>query len=143
MAYTLNPSQTLPYGEGTQFTPNDSNGIVNYSSGYIVMDSSSVVAVVVPIGFHPRKIRIVDVTSAAAYLNNNYAEVELLDFMQTVLANSTIVTKTAATTGAVDKVLDTTGLITVGTDAAGTERTFTISASALQASHTYVFEATA
>jgi hypothetical protein len=142
MAYTLNPNVALPYGEGTQFIPNDSNGIVNYSSGYITMDGSAAVAVQVPVGFHPRKIRIVDVTSAAAYLNNaTAAEVEYLDFMAAVVAGATILTKTTA--GAPAKTLDATGLITIGTDAAGTERTFTIAATALQPSHTYVFEAIA
>jgi hypothetical protein len=142
MAFTLNPSVALPYSEGTQFTPNDSNGVVNYSSGYIVMDSSAAVAVQVPIGFHPRKIRLVDVTSAAAYNTNaTAAEVEFLDFMATAVAGATLLTTNNA--GTLTKKLDATGLITIGTDAAGTERTFTISAAALQSSHTYIFEATA
>jgi hypothetical protein len=130
MAYTLNPSVALPYSEGTQFTPNDSNGVVNYSSGYFEMDGTTPVAVVVPIGFHPRKIRVVDMTSFVQY--------ELLDFMQTITPNSTIKTVTG---GGV--TIDTTGAITVGTDAAGTERTFTVAASILTASHNYVFEAIA
>lgn len=132
MAYTLNPSDTLPYGEGTQFKPSDSAGIVNYAAGYVVMDSSATVPVVVPVGFHPRKIKVVNMTSLTAA---NGSIVELLDFMQTVTAGATLVTKSGTVT------LDTTGLLTVGTDAAGTERTFTIAAAFLTASDTYVFEA--
>ena len=129
MAYTLNPSQTLPYGEGTQFTPNDSAGIVNYASGYIETDSGSAVAIQIPVGFHPRKIRVVNLTTLTVY--------ELLDFMQTITANSTL--KTVGSTGVT--TLDTTGLITVGTEVAGTERTFTLSATLAVASANFVFEA--
>lgn len=128
MAYTLNPSQTLPYSEGTQFTPNNSDGVVNYTSGYIVMDGTTPVAVVVPVGFHPRKIRLVNVSA--------FVEYEYLDFMQTITPNATLKTVTG---GGV--TVDTTGAISVGTDAAGTERTFTIAASVLAASDSYVFEA--
>jgi hypothetical protein len=138
MAYTLNPSVTLPFSEGTQFTPNDSNGVVNYASGYIVMDSSTTVAVVVPIGFHPRKIRVVNITNLNAA---NGGELEYLDFMNEAVAGTALLTK--YTSGAGVKTLDTTGMISIGTDAAGTERTFTIAASFLTLSDTYVFEATA
>jgi hypothetical protein len=131
MAFTLNPSVTLPFGEGTQFTPNDSNGVVNYASGYIETDSGTAVGIVVPIGFHPRKIKVVNLTTLTIY--------ELLDFMQTITANSTL--KTIGSTGVT--TLDTTGLITIGTDAAGTERTFTLAATLAVASSNFVFEATA
>lgn len=142
MAYTLNPSDTLPYSQGTQFKPNSSDGVVNYASGYIVMDASAVVAAVVPVGFTPRRVRIVDVTSAAAYATNaTAAEVEYLDFMATAVAGATKLTKTNA--GAPTTTIDATGLITIGTNAAGTEKQFTVAAGALQASHTYVFEAMA
>lgn len=130
MSYTLNPNAALPYGEGTQFIPNDSFGVVNYSSGSIVMDGTTPVAVTVPVGFTPRKIRVVDITALAQF--------EVLDQFP---AGTTLKTTYAA--GAPTSTLDTTGIVTIndGPDTAGTNRSFTIAASALTASHTYVFEA--
>ena len=123
MAYTLNPSETLPYGQGSQFAPNNSGGIVNYSSGSIVMDGTTPIAAIVPVGFTPRKIRIIDITSSAALV-----EYEYVDMMP---ANTT--TKQVGTTGVT--TVDTTGALTVQ------DRQFTVAAAALTASHTYIFEA--
>lgn len=131
MAYTLNPSVTLPYDQGTQFVPNSSEGIVNYNSGSIVMDASATVAATVPCGFKPRKIRVLDITALNA---TNGSEFEVLDQMP---AGTTL--KTVSGT----KSLDTTGLIEINSGSAtqGDNRSFTISAAALTPSHTYVFEA--
>lgn len=119
MAYTLNPSEALPYGMPSQFAPNNSGGIINYSTGSIVMDASAVVAAVVPVGFTPRKLRIIDITAGTV--------IETVDMFP---AGTTLNT---AATGAL--TLPTTGLITIQ------DRQFTLSAAALTASHTYVFEA--
>lgn len=126
MAYTLNPSENLPYGMPAQFAPNNSGGIVNYSSGSIVMDGSAPVAAIVPVGFTPRKVRIIDITSLNAA---NGGEFEYIDMFP---ANNAL--KTVYTAGAGVKTVDTSGLITVQ------DRQFTVSAAALTASHTYVFE---
>jgi hypothetical protein len=130
MAFTLNPSATLPYGEGTQFIPNSSNGIVNFNTGSIVMDATSPVAVEVPCGFVPRKIRVIDITALAMW--------EKLDMLP---AADTL--KTTYASGAPTTTLDTTGIITIndGVATQGANKSFTISAAALTASHTYVFEA--
>ncbi len=133
MAYTLNPSEALPYGQGSQFAPNTSGGIVNYSTGSIVMDATSPVAAVVPVGFTPRKIRVIDITNINAA---NGGEFEYVDMFP---ANTTL--KTVYTAGAGVKTVDTTGAITIGTELAGTGRSFIVAAAALTASHTYVFEA--
>lgn len=123
MAYMLNPSEALPYGMPSQFAPNNSGGIINYSTGSIVMDASAPVAAVVPVGFTPRKLRIIDITSNAA--------LTVYEYVDMLPANNTL--KSVGSTGVT--TLDTTGLVTIQ------DRQFTMSAAALTASHTYVFEA--
>lgn len=119
MAFALNPSENLPFGQPSQFAPNNPGGISNYSTGSIVMDASAPVAAVVAVGFTPRKVRITDITAGT--------KIEFIDMFP---ANTTLNT---AATGAI--TVPTTGQITIQ------DRQFTVSAAALLASHTYVFEA--
>lgn len=130
MAYTLNPSLTLPYGEGTQFAPNNSFGIVNFSTGSIVMDAATLVAVTVPVGFKARKVRIIDLTAGTTF-----QVVEKTDMMP---ANTTLV---QAIGGGLS--INTASLITINdaTSTAGDNKSFTLSTAMLTISHTYQFEA--
>lgn len=130
MAYTLNPYNTLPYGQGTAFKPNDSFGIVNFATGSIVMDGTTPVAATVPLGFKPRKVRIIDITGGTTY-----AVVEATDMMP---AGTTLV---QASSGAL--TINTSSLITVNDPQpdTGNGRSFTLAATMLTASHTYQFEA--
>lgn len=130
MAYTLNPYNTLPYGQGTQFKPNDSFGIVNFATGSIVMDGTTPVAATVSLGFKPRKVRIIDLTGGTTY-----AVVEATDMMP---AGTTLV---QASSGALS--INTSTLITINDSQPdqGNNKSFTLSATMLTASHTYQFEA--
>lgn len=99
--------------------PNNSDGVVNYSSGGFTTDSGTAAAFTFNVGFTPRKVRVVNITDMTQY--------ELLDQLP---ATDTLKTVTAGTF-----TLDSgSAIVTV-------DRGFTLSAGVMLASKTFVWEA--
>lgn len=100
--------------------PNNSDGVINFSSGGFATDSGTAAAFTINVGFTPRKFRIVNITDLLVY--------EQLDQMA---AADTLLT--TGSTGAI--TLDTSSLVTIG------DRTVTLAAGVMVASKTFVWEA--
>lgn len=110
--------------------PNDSNGVVNYSSGGITTDSSTAAALTISVGFVPRRVRVLQLTGTGAG-----TEFELLDQMAATQALKTILAGT--------RTIDTTSAIVINTDTnnGANGRSFTLSAGVMVVSSTFVWEA--
>lgn len=113
--------------------PNNSDGVTNYSSGGFSTDAGTAAAYTLTLGFTPRKIRVINLTGSG----NGPIEYEVLDQMT---AGHTI-TKTPGATNTFTVAENTASLITIGTVAAGTERTVTLSATVMATSSSFVWEA--
>lgn len=112
--------------------PNDSGGVLNYASGGLSTDATAAAAFVLSLGFTPRKIRVVDTTAAGAPITY-----EQLDQMPAANTLKTV----GGAAGVPALTIDTTGLITIGTQANGNERNVTLAAGIMAANHTFVWEA--
>lgn len=109
--------------------PNDSNGIVNYSSGGITTDASAAAALTIAVGFVPRRVRVVQLTGTGAPI-----EWEYMDQMaagQTLKSISNLMS------------VDTASAIVVNGDSGNSSagRSFTLSATVMAVSSTFVWEA--
>jgi len=107
--------------------PNNSAGIVNYSSGGFSTDAGTAVAFSLSIGFKPRKFRLINLTGGG----NGPIEYEWLD--QMAAANS--LTKTPGATNTFTVAQNTSSLITV------TDGGVTLAAGVMAASSAFVWEA--
>jgi hypothetical protein len=110
--------------------PNDSNGIVNYSSGGFTTDASTAAALTIAVGFVPRKVRVLQLTGSLAG-----TEYELMDQMA---ATQTLKTILAGT-----RTIDPNSAIVINNDSGNNSngRSFTLSATVMQVSSTFVWEA--
>ena len=97
-----------------------SAGIVNHATGYVVTDSGTAAATTFTVGFIPRIVRFHNVTDRISD-----------EWLTGMAAASSIHTVAAGT-----RTLETTNGITVGTNG-----TFTVTATTILASKTFVWEA--
>lgn len=110
--------------------PNDAGGIINYASGGLSTDASAAAAYTINLGFTPRKFKIIDTTTAGAPIQ--YEQIDQMPAANTL--------KTVGGAAGVPAItIDTTGLITIAQG--NSDRTVTLAAGIMVASHTFVWEA--